>query len=66
LAKKEFANPFFAYLDLLHFMVTRVLTYNFATAISETTTLKLYTLTTKLQLVSKPQNCELKQEQKIA
>ena len=39
-----------------------VLTYNFATANSETTTLKLQTLTTEKQLVSKPQNCELKQE----
>jgi len=38
------------------------LTYNFATALSVTTTLKLQTLTTKLLLVSKPQNCELKQE----
>jgi len=38
------------------------LTYNFATAHSETTTLKLQTLTTKLQLVSLFQNCELKQE----
>ena len=39
-----------------------VLTYNFATANSETTTLKLQTLTTKLLLVSSFQNCELKQE----
>ena len=39
-----------------------VLTYNFATVLSETTSHKLKTLTTKLQLVSKPQNCELKQE----
>ena len=39
-----------------------VLTYNFATAHSVTTTLNLKTLTTELQLVSKPQNCELKQE----
>ena len=39
-----------------------VLTYNFATAFSETTTHKLKTLTTKLQLVSSFQNCELKQE----
>jgi len=39
-----------------------VLAYNFATAISETTTLKLQTLTTTLQLVSSFQNCELKQE----
>jgi len=38
------------------------LTYNFATAFSETITLNLKTLTTKLLLVSKPQNCELKQE----
>jgi len=38
------------------------LTYNFATAHSVTTTLNLKTLTTELQLVSKPQNCELKQE----
>ena len=39
-----------------------VLTYNFATTLSETTTINLKTLTTELQLVSKPQNCELKQE----
>ena len=39
-----------------------VLTYNFATAITETTTHKLQTLTSTLQMVSKPQNCELKQE----
>ena len=39
-----------------------VLTYNFATAISETTTLNPKTLTTALQLVSLFQNCELKQE----
>ena len=39
-----------------------VLTYNFATALTETTTITLKTLTTELQLVSKPQNCELKQE----
>jgi len=39
-----------------------VLTYNFATAIIETTTLKLQTLATKLLLVSSFQNCELKQE----
>ena len=39
-----------------------VLTYNFATAHSVTTTRNLKTLTTKLLLVSKPQNCELKQE----
>jgi len=38
------------------------LTHNFAPANSEITTLKLKTLTTKLQLVSQPQNCELKQE----
>jgi len=38
------------------------LTYNFATAITETTTLKLQTLATKLLLVSSFQNCELKQE----
>ena len=38
------------------------MTYNFATALSVTTTLNLKTLTTELQLVSKPQNCELKQE----
>jgi len=38
------------------------LTYNFATAHSVTPTLNLKTLTTELQLVSKPQNCELKQE----
>jgi len=39
-----------------------VLTYNFATANTVTTTYKLQTLTTELQLLSKPQNCELKQE----
>ncbi len=39
-----------------------VLTYNFATAISESTYHKLQTLTITLQLVFKPQNCELKQE----
>ena len=39
-----------------------VLTYNFATAITETTTLKLQTLATELHLVSSFQNCELKQE----
>mgnify|MGYP006916515620 FL=1 len=39
-----------------------VLTYNFATTITETTTLNLCTLTTIFQLVSKLQNCELKQE----
>ena len=39
-----------------------VLTYNFATAITETTTLNLNTLATKLLLVSTFQNCELKQE----
>jgi len=38
------------------------LTYNFAPANTETTTHKLHTLTTKLLLVSQPQNCELKQE----
>ena len=38
------------------------MTYNFATAYSVTTILNLKTLTTELQLVSKPQNCELKQE----
>jgi hypothetical protein len=42
-----------------------VLTYNFATAITETTTLKLQTLATKLLLVSLFQNCELKQEASI-
>ena len=62
MAKKEFANPFFAYLDLLHFMVTRVLTYNFAVAITVYSTIHLKTLATKLQLVSQLQNCELKQE----
>ena len=39
-----------------------VLTYNFATANSETTTLKLQTLTTAVRLVYLFQNCELKQE----
>ncbi len=39
-----------------------VLTHNFAKAITETTTLKLQTLVTKLLLVSSFQNCELKQE----
>ena len=39
-----------------------VLTYNFATAITETTTFKLQTLATELHLVSSFQNCELKQE----
>ncbi len=39
-----------------------VLTYNFATAISETTYHKLQTLTSTLQMVSSFQNCELKQE----
>jgi len=39
-----------------------VLAYNIATTLSVTTTLNLQTLTTELQLVSKPQNCELKQE----
>ena len=38
------------------------MTHNFATGNSETTTLHLKTLTTKLLLVSQPQNCELKQE----
>ena len=38
------------------------MTHNFAITLSETTTHKLKTLTTELQLVSKPQNCELKQE----
>jgi len=39
-----------------------VLTYNFATANTETTYHKLQTLTSTLQLVSSFQNCELKQE----
>jgi len=39
-----------------------VLTYNFATAITEATSHTLRTLTTALQLVSSFQNCELKQE----
>ena len=39
-----------------------VLTYNFATAITETTSHKLQTLTSTLQMVSSFQNCELKQE----
>jgi len=39
-----------------------VLTYNFATALTETTTLNLNTLATIFQLVSSFQNCELKQE----
>ena len=39
-----------------------VLTYNFATTITETTILNLCTLTTIFQLVSLFQNCELKQE----
>ena len=39
-----------------------VLIHNFATAITETTTLNLNTLATKLLLVSSFQNCELKQE----
>ena len=39
-----------------------VLTYNFATTNTETTTLNLCTLTTIFQLVSSFQNCELKQE----
>jgi hypothetical protein len=38
------------------------LTYNFATAITETTTHKLQTMATALLLVSSFQNCELKQE----
>ena len=47
----------------LHIVATMlVLTYNFATAITETTTLKLCTLSTTFQLVSSFQNCELKQE----
>ena len=39
-----------------------VLTHNFATTLTETTTLNLCTLTTKLLLVASFQNCELKQE----
>ncbi len=39
-----------------------VLTYNFATTLTETTILNLCTLTTIFQLVSQFQNCELKQE----
>ena len=39
-----------------------VLTHNFATTLTETTILNLYTLTTIFQLVSSFQNCELKQE----
>jgi len=39
-----------------------VLTHNFATTITETTTLNLNTLATIFQLVSSFQNCELKQE----
>ncbi len=39
-----------------------VLTYNFTTALTETTILNFYTLTTQLLLVSSFQNCELKQE----
>ena len=39
-----------------------VLTYNFATALTETTTLNLKTLTTRLLLTPSFQNCELKQE----
>jgi len=39
-----------------------VLTYNFATTITETTTHKLWTLATELFLVFSFQNCELKQE----
>ena len=40
----------------------KVLTYNFATALTETTIINLSTLTTIFQLVSSFQNCELKQE----
>ncbi len=40
----------------------KVLTHNFATALTETTNINLFTLTTKLLLVSSFQNCELKQE----
>ena len=39
-----------------------VLTYNFATTLTETTILNFCTLTTIFQLVSSFQNCELKQE----
>jgi len=39
-----------------------ILTYNFATTLTETTTLNLCTLTTIFKLISKLQNCELKQE----
>ena len=39
-----------------------VLTHNFATTLTETTILNLYTVATKLLLVSSFQNCELKQE----
>jgi hypothetical protein len=39
-----------------------VLTYNFATALSETTIHKFQTLATEFVLVSSFQNCELKQE----
>jgi len=39
-----------------------ILTHNFATANTETTTHNLKTLTTAFQLVSQLQNCELKQE----
>ena len=39
-----------------------VLTYNFATALKETTTYNLKTLTTRLLLTPSFQNCELKQE----
>jgi len=39
-----------------------VLTYNFATALSETTTHNLQTLATVFHLVYLFQNCELKQE----
>jgi len=41
----------------------KVLTHNFATALTETKTLNLSTPTTKLLPVSSFQNCELKQEQ---
>ena len=38
------------------------MTYNFATAFSVTTTIKLQTLATEFFLISLFQNCELKQE----
>ena len=38
------------------------MTYNFATALTETTNINLSTLTTTFQLVSSFQNCELKQK----